>query len=589
MKHLFRKSFFLATIMAIAACSSSDDATNNEGNNTNNDVAINYSASISDLTALDVSIDQSSLNENETIPTDDEDYIENNTFSKNINIQFDGTSATVTGSVNGVSVTVNGADVTVNSTAKKVAYTVTGTTSDGYLKIYSENKFSICLNGLSITNPDGAPLNIQSKKRGYIVIADGTTNTLTDGTTYKDEIPTEDMKATLFSEGKMLFSGKGQLLVNANCKAGIRSDAYIMFRPGCNIYVNANAGNAIKANDAIYIKGGVINAETSAATAKAINCDGVIQISGGRTTAITTGNGQQDADGQDASGCAAIKTDSVLEVNGGSLLCKSTGTGGKGINATQGITFNKGTIKVVTTGGPYDDGKYSVSATGIKSDADITINQADIMVRSVGGNGSKGIESKGALNVNGGKLQVYSEDHALCSSSSPMTITDGYTFAMSTTGCGFHSKSSVNINGGVAIACGSTENKAGIEALENCLNITNGTLIATGTLASTPSNNGTTQNTIVITSDEVKSGTFINVNDTTCLLAFKMPTDYTKGFSMTISSPLLKQGNTYKIYQGAAVSGTTDFCGYLTSPTSTGGNLWTELSLSNIISSWQKE
>ena len=67
------------------------------------------------------------------------------------------------------------------------------------------------------------------------------------------------MKACFFSEGKMLFSGKGSLNVYANCKAGIRSDDYVLFRPGNNIYVKATAGNAIKANDALYIKGGVMS------------------------------------------------------------------------------------------------------------------------------------------------------------------------------------------------------------------------------------------------------------------------------------------------------------------------------------------
>ena len=59
------------------------------------------------------------------------------------------------------------------------------------------------------------------------------------------------MKACFFSEGKMLFSGKGSLDVYANCKAGIRSDDYVLFRPGNNIYVKATAGNAIKGNDAL--------------------------------------------------------------------------------------------------------------------------------------------------------------------------------------------------------------------------------------------------------------------------------------------------------------------------------------------------
>ena len=62
------------------------------------------------------------------------------------------------------------------------------------------------------------------------MLADGTTNTLTDGTKYTDATDDEDMKAAFFSEGKMLFSGAGTLSVYANCKAGIRSDDYVIMK-----------------------------------------------------------------------------------------------------------------------------------------------------------------------------------------------------------------------------------------------------------------------------------------------------------------------------------------------------------------------
>ena len=230
----------------------------NSGNGSSGSTAT-YNSSLSDLTGFDISIDKTSLSESETIPTEGdeaEDFIENNSFKSEVDITFNGSSASTSGSVDGVTVTINGADVVVKSSAKKVCYNVSGTTTNGFLKIYSDNKFKLNLNGVSITNPDGAAINIQSKKRGYIVLADGTENTLTDGTKYSDATDDEDMKACFFSEGKMLFSGKGSLNVYANCKAGIRSDDYVLFRPGNNIYVKGTAGNGIKANDALYIKDG---------------------------------------------------------------------------------------------------------------------------------------------------------------------------------------------------------------------------------------------------------------------------------------------------------------------------------------------
>ena len=153
--------------------------------------------------------------------------------------------------------------------------------------------------------------------------------------------------------------------------SGIRSDDYLMFRPGNHIYVKATAGNAIKANDAIYIKGGVINVETSAAASKGLSSDGLVQIDGGRTTAITTGTGELDEDGTDVSGCAGVKADSVFVMNGGELYCKSTGAGGKGISTDQTFTLNDGTIKVITTGQQYVYNRLDTSPKGIKSDGAI--------------------------------------------------------------------------------------------------------------------------------------------------------------------------------------------------------------------------
>lgn len=503
MKRLFdysRWAMMILALMLTVGCSSDsdllgdDDNTENSGSESSGST-VTYDSSLSDLTGFDIAIDKTSLSETETIPTEGdeaEDFIENNTFKSEVNIAFNGSSASTSGSVDGVTVTVNGADVIINSSAKKVCYNVSGTTTDGFLKIYSDNKFELNLNGVSITNPDGAAINIQSKKRGYIVLADGTENTLTDGTKYSDATDDEDMKACFFSEGKMLFSGKGSLNVYANCKAGIRSDDYVLFRPGNNIYVKATAGNAIKGNDAIYIKGGVINVETSAAASKGLSSDGLVQIDGGRTTAITTGTGEYDSDEQDVSGCAGVKADSIFVMNGGALYCKSTGAGGKGISCDQTLTVNDGTIKVITTGKQYTYGNLDTSPKGIKSDEAMYLNGGTIMVRCTGGEGSEGIESKSTMNISGGTIMSYCYDDAI-NSSKAMTISGGNVFAMGTNNDGIDSNSTLTVSGGVVIACGTTVPEEGIDCDENTFTVTGGTLIGIGGTTSTPTTSVTTQ------------------------------------------------------------------------------------------------
>lgn len=599
MKRMIQMMMMFVAIMGMAACSSDSDllGDNSNGNGTGSgsgttesgsSSTATYASSIGDLTSFDIAIDQSALTETETVPADDEDYIENNTFSNDINIAFNGTSASCSGHVDGVTVTVNGADVIVNSTAKKVCYTVSGTTTDGFLKIYSDNKFELKLNGVTITNPDGAPINIQSKKRGYIVLADGTTNTLTDGTKYADATDDEDMKAAFFSEGKMLFSGSGKLNVYGNCKAGIRSDDYVMFRPGNNIYVKATAGNGIKANDALYIKGGVINVEVSAAASKALSCDGIVEIDGGRTTLITTGGGELDDDGTDVSGSAGIKADDAFTMNGGTLLCKSTGAGGKGVSTDQTLTINDGTVKVITTGQQYVNGSLDTSPKGIKSDGAMYIKGGDIMVRCTGGEGSEGIESKSTMDISGGKIQAYCYDDAL-NSSAAMTISGGTVFAMGTGNDGIDSNSTLSITGGVVIACGTTVPEAGFDCDENTFTVTGGTLIGIGGTTSTPTENVTTQPVAILGGSSISNGTFVTVasSDGDNVIAFKVPRDYTQqGYTLLVSSPKMVKGNTYNIMTGASVNGGTDFCGYVTDATVSGGTSLTDLTLSSMITTY---
>ena len=149
-----------------------------------------------ELGTFDVKLDATPLVESETIPDESdiyyEDYVECFTPKSLIGVVFSEGTATVNGSADGVTITIDGAHVTVNSTVKNVAYILSGSTSNGSFKIYSEKKFQLTLNGVSITNPNGAAINNQGK-RAYVVVNDGTENMLADGTSYT-MVENEDQK-----------------------------------------------------------------------------------------------------------------------------------------------------------------------------------------------------------------------------------------------------------------------------------------------------------------------------------------------------------------------------------------------------------
>src|SRR5574344_133628 len=589
-----KKVILLTTLsmltMMLPSCTSGNE--DDWGGTTGNEAAAGgtsgsgTTASVGDLTSFDVAIDSTDLSETETVPSDNEDYIENNTFSSTVNIVYNGSSASYTGSVDGVTVSISGADVTVKSTAKKVALNVSGSTSDGSLKVYSDNKFELALNGVSITNPTAAAINIQSKKRVYVVLADGTANYLKDGTSYTDVTEGEDMKGTFFSEGKLLFSGKGKLRVNANCKAGISCDDYIQFRPGNNIYVKATSGNGIKANDALIVKGGVINVEVSDAAAKGLSSDGYVEIDGGRTTALTSGTGEWDSDDNDVSACAGVKSDSIFTMNGGELLVKSSGKGGKGISSDQDIIINGGTIKVITTGEKYTYGSYDTSPKGIKADDDLTINGGSVMVRTTGGEGSEGIESKDTLSITSGKVEVYAYDDAI-NASKQITISGGYTYAYGINNDGIDSNGNMTISGGVAIANGTNAPEDGFDCDQNTFTVSGGTLIGIGGGTSSPTTSSATQPVAIVGGSSISAGTYITLANSsgTNILAFKVPRSYSS-YTLLISSPSMTKGSSVTLNTGATVSGGTDFDGYVTGATVSGGSTLASRTLSSTLTTY---
>lgn len=306
---------------------------------------------------VNIELDFSELTETPDVPVTDEsdstynDYVENSPWNKVININFDGGNVSIAGTVPGVSVQTNGAHVTIMNMSGPVKFIVTGQTTDGSLKFYGDKRFQILLNGAEITNPHGAAINNQGGKSLYVVLAEGTVNRLQDGTNYT-MVDEEDQKAALFSEGQIIFSGKGELSVIAVGRGGIRSDDYIRIRPGVKIFVNSSALDGLRANDGIIIDGGVINIMTSGVGAKGMRSEGFMQVNGGRLVAISNGDCRiENTDGvMDTTACAALYCDTLLNVNSGILKLMATGDGGKGLNANQDVAIYGGSFEAVATG-----------------------------------------------------------------------------------------------------------------------------------------------------------------------------------------------------------------------------------------------
>lgn len=566
----------LASVTMTIACSSEDplsdwydvDDTMSVNGNYSQDNSGNQgtsSAAAGELLAFVVNIDKTTAEPASTVAAaypEASDDISNHTFATVVNIDMSNPTAK---EANGVTITVDGNDVTAShGSTEGVCYVVTGSTADGSLTIDGKADFELSLNGADITNTRSAALNIESKKKAFVVLTGS--NRLTDGSTADD-----NHKGALFAKGKLLISGTGSLEVYGTYNNGIHGKSNIVIDKGVNLYVSSTANHGIKAGDDLYINGGVINVEISAAGAKGISGDTDITINGGRTTVVTTGNGKWDDEDLETKASAGIACDSVLTINDGEIYLQSSGSGGKGLKADWEGYINGGKIRIITTGGLYYsngsqeshnytgntdnlDDTYTSSPKGIKIGTKnvhgmLNITGGDIMVRTTGNN-AEGIESKGTLTINNGTIMVSAHDDAI-NSSSDLTITDGTVIAVGTNNDGIDTNGNMHIAGGTLIAMGASGAETGIDIDEqHKLYITGGNLFGIGGRVD-GSVGSTTQGIISTTGSVQANGTVSVKSGDTTLATFTMPPYSYNNGAIIVSAPGMTSGSSYTLTLGS--------------------------------------
>ncbi len=358
------------------------------------------------------------------------DFIENYAPKNTVVITYKEGKASYTGKPSGVNVIVNGNHVTVTSAKKDIAYTLKGTTTNGSFKLYSDKKAQVTLDGVSITNPTGAALNIQSGKTMMIKLADGTTNYLEDGKSYTLE-GTEQQKGTLFSEGQLVFSGNGSLNVKSNYGHGIVSDDYVRVRGG-NITINS-VRDGISTSDRFIMYGGVVNIT---AQQDGIDVDeGYIEIGAGQLSVNAVDEGiTASYEGDEDTGIVDPLITPYIDIKGGLIKVTTTGDKGHGIRAMSSLSMSGGIVQVVTKGAgskalmaegdmSLAGGKVTVVAGGnalYESDVDDLSSSAAIRSKgtlsitnmTIGakctGSGSKGINNVGNIVIKDSRVTVVS-------------------------------------------------------------------------------------------------------------------------------------------------------------------------------------
>ena len=404
-----------------------------------------------------------------------------------VSIVYDGSSAAVTIAGNVapyVTATVSGAHVSISQTntaavdGDEITYQLSGTSTDGEFALSGSYKCTVSLDGVTLTNPGGAAINITNGKRIQLSAKNGTVSTITDGTG-------GSQKGCIYSKGQLQLQGKGTLNVAGNTKHAIKSGDYISVK-NLTLNITSAVGDGISCNEYflmksgtvtisgvgddgiqcdldgttstgvttdhededsgnIYIEDGTLTVTVTGAATKGIKAAGDLVISDGTIAVTTTGNGAYDSDEQDAKGCAGLKADNDITISGGTLTLKSTGSGGKCIKADNVLTISGGDVSATSTGSQY---KYSSSITASPKaiKAGYKVAQSSSREEAPGGGGgwpgggggpggggqdNTKYNYYGGIVISGGTVYAKSTNHEAIESKSTIDISDGNVYAES--------------------------------------------------------------------------------------------------------------------------------------------------------------
>ena len=157
-------------------------------------------------------------------------------------------------------------------------YRISGTLTDGSIIVdaYSSSKVWILLDGADVTCSDGPALTVSQAEKVFLTLAEGTSNTLSDGQNYSDEAVSDGAGGAVYAHDDLTINGTGSLTINGSYRHGIEANDELVITGG-NITISS-VGDAIHANDSVRIADADI---TVSAGDDAVSCDSeIIFVSG---------------------------------------------------------------------------------------------------------------------------------------------------------------------------------------------------------------------------------------------------------------------------------------------------------------------
>ena len=318
--------------------------------------------------------------------------------------------------LNGTSITVGGAGATTSGSVVTITaagtYSLSGSLTNGQVIVNAKDAVvRLILDGVDIHNLVNAPVYVKKAEKVVLVLADNSTNVLTDAANYTYDVPAdEEPSAAVFSKSDLTIFGNGSLNVTGNFGDGIVSKDGLIVKSG-NITVKS-ADDAIRGKDYLVINDGKITIDAKADGLKSSNDGdaalGYVVIDKGDII-ITCGD-----DG--------VHAETGLTINGGTISVLKSYEGLEG----KAITINAGTIRVASS----DDGINAASTGGGNT---LTINGGYVFVDANG----DGLDANGSIVMTGGVVIVAgpsANGNGALDYDATFNITGGYLLAVGSSG-----------------------------------------------------------------------------------------------------------------------------------------------------------
>ena len=425
-------------------------------------------------------------------------------------------------------VTVSDGVITITKAGN---YKLTGT-YEGQIKVEAADSdmVRLVLKNATITNSTGAAINVVEADEVVIYTASGTTNTVSDGSSYSDTA-SGSPDAAIYSKSDLTLAGEGTLKVEGKYEEGIHTSDGLVIASG-TLEVNA-ANTGIKGKDYVDILDGTVTVTASQDGIKATNNTdgnrGWVRLSGG------TVNISADDDG--------FKAERVLEISGGTLNINQANEGIEG----QYINILDGTVNVTSS----DDGinaSYSTTSTSTES-ASTSTTQTAQRNQAAQGNTGQGNAAQGGQPPAGGGAGGGMGGGIFEVVDATINISGG-TVTVNAKGDGIDSNGTATLSGGTVIVYGPfTGGNTSLDTNGDLLlNGATVTAANSGDMFEAPSTNSTSGYLKISNVSNLSAGTTAQVTDSSGNVVANYKVTNSSTALIVVSSSKITKGESYTVY-----------------------------------------